>query len=219
MCKHVVALLLIVMATAYAQTPQILQVYRDFLKPGSEASYAEMEAAVARICVEMKCPHPYLALESLTGPKEVWFLNGYSSQTEMDRVVRDYVGNSRLMAALKKAVENKKTLVQEPVEVLAAYRQHLGRSRPWHPGRGRFLVITVTRSKERLEGTTFEAADGTQFIVVPAHTRQEADEVAVAAGPDANAFAVRACWSMPAKEWIDADPEFWQHVPASIAKP
>ncbi len=59
-----------------AHPPQILQIHREGLKPGSEVAYREVEENAARICAELRGPHPYLAIESLTGSKEVWFFNG-----------------------------------------------------------------------------------------------------------------------------------------------
>lgn len=102
------------------------------------------------------------------------------------------------------------------MEVFASYRQDASRGAPWSLGRGRFLVITVTKSQRTIEGTVFETADGTKFIVMPADTHNKADTKAAAAGPEAHIFAVRPYWSMPAKEWIAADPVFWQ--PSSPAK-
>jgi len=46
------------------ETPRILQIYRDFLEPGAETAYREIEEDAARICSRLKCPNPYLAIES-----------------------------------------------------------------------------------------------------------------------------------------------------------
>ena len=85
-------------------------------------------------------------------------------------------------------------------------------------GRGRFLVITVTKGNRRMDGTVFETADGTKFVLLPAKTRKEADTKAAALGSEARVFAVRPYWSMPAREWVAADPVFWQPSPAAKAK-
>jgi hypothetical protein len=66
---------------------------------------------------------------------------------------------------------------------------------------GRFLVITVTKDAGRVEGTVFETADGTRFIIAPTSTRKESDGNGLAAGSEARVFAVWSYWSMPAKEW------------------
>ncbi len=77
-------------------------------------------------------------------------------------------------------------------------------------GLDRFVVITMTRSERKIDGTVFETPDGVRFIVTAAQTREEAERKAASAGPDTNLFAVRPYWGMPAKEWVAADPEFWR---------
>ncbi len=191
------------------QPPRILQIYRDFVKPGSETAYRETEQEIARAAAEFGLPHSYLAMESLTGPKEVWFFNGWESTTEQKQVADDYVKNASLVAAFETLGKRKAGLKSKAVEVFANYRQDLSRGAPWSLGLGRFLVITVTKDDRRFDGTVFETADGTRFVFSPAKTRQEADTKAAAVGSEARVFAVRPDWSKPAKEWVAADPEFW----------
>src|SRR5262245_40501989 len=80
-----------------AATPQILQIYREPLRPGYEALYDAFERETARTAASLGCPHPYLAIESITGPKEVWWLNGYESLEEQRQVSDDYNRNAPLM--------------------------------------------------------------------------------------------------------------------------
>jgi hypothetical protein len=49
---------------------QILEIYRDFLKPGCDREFSEIEEKIARTCAELRRPHPCLELESLTGPNQ-----------------------------------------------------------------------------------------------------------------------------------------------------
>jgi len=44
-----------------------------------EKAYREIEAETPRTGVKVGCPHPYLAMESLTGPNEIWWFNGFDS--------------------------------------------------------------------------------------------------------------------------------------------
>ena len=196
--------------SAQSKAPQILEIYRDFVKPGSEAAYSDIERDIARVCIELGFPHAYLAIESLTGPKEVWFLNGWESSAEQEQVADDYAKNAPLVAALEKHAKRKAGLVSTPIEVFAKYRQRSGGDEPWTMGMGRFLVITVTKASGRTDGTTFETAEGAKFIVLPADKREVADAKAVAIGAETRVFAVRPYWSNPAKEWISADPGFWR---------
>jgi hypothetical protein len=200
------------LAAAQEQPRQILQIYRDFLKPGSEDAYSKIEQDAARICAEMKCPHPYLAIESLTGPKEVWFLNGYVSIEEQKQVVEAYGKNPQLLQELAKITERKKDLISDPIEAFAHYLPssiHLAPA--WTLGRGRFLVVTVTTNSEvHVEGSVFGTEDRARFIIRAAQTRGEALAWAAVPGIEARAFAVRPDWSLPAQDWIASDPHFWQ---------
>ena len=150
------------------QPPQILQIYRDFLKPGSEAAYRQVEDDAARICAEFGSPYPYVGIESLTGAKEVWFLNGYASSAEQEQVAAYYTKNLPLMAALAEITKRKQGLISAPREVLANYRPDLSHGAPWSLGRGRFLAISVTKSNRKFEGTVFETPDGMRLIFTPA---------------------------------------------------
>ena len=147
--------------------------------------------AIARLCAELRFPHPYLGIEPLTGPEEVWFLNGRESAAEQKQVADDYAKNAPLVAALETNGKRKATLTLGSVEVFANYRQDLSRGSPWSMGLGRFLVITVTKGNRRIDGTVFETADGTKFVLLPAKTRKEAEAEAAAVGSEARVFAVR----------------------------
>jgi hypothetical protein len=127
----------------------------------------------------------------------------------------DYASSTRLMAALQSTSKTKESLTLKPIDVIATYRSDLSGGMPWLLGHGRFLVITLTESSRHSAGTVFEAPDGTRFIVTSAQTRQEADAARALAGPEANIFAVRPSWSFPAKEWIAADPLFWEPNPSA----
>lgn len=197
-----------------AQPPRILQVFREPLKPGVEAEYDRIESEIARSCAKLRCPHAYLGLESLTGPKEVWWFNGYDSPADHKQVAEAWAKNEAALAVLGNLSPRKARLTEKPIEAFANYRPDLSAGPPWLIGRGRFLVITVTRSTPKGNGSVFETDDGTRFVIVPARTRAEADAEAAAAGAESRVFAVHPSWSHPAEDWIAADPPFWR--PANV---
>jgi hypothetical protein len=194
--------------------PRVLEIYRDFLEPGREAEYRTVEEDAARICADLKCPHPHLAIESLTGPKEVWWLNGFESEAEMQRVVQDYANNQALSVALAGIGPRKEGLVGTPMDIFARYRPDLSRATAWRLTGARFVVVIETKEDIAADGSVFEAPDATRFVLTPVATRGEA-EIAAANRSEARVFAVRPYWGMPAKEWIAADPEFWKPNPRS----
>lgn len=189
--------------------PQILQIYSEAIREGAEAAYAAVEQEISSICRTLKCPHPYLGSESLTGAKEVWFFNGYQSGAEQRQVQDAYAANTPLTTALIEASARKAALTEAQTEVFANYRPDLTRGVPWVLGRGRFLVVTLTNSRSVSDGTVFEAPDGMRLIFTEAGSRHDADRAAEAV-PEARILAVRPAWSVPAPDWIDADPAFWR---------
>jgi hypothetical protein len=194
---------------AHAQPPRILQVFREPLKPGVEAEYDRIESDTARRCARLRCPHPYLGLEALSGPKETWWFNAYDSVAEEKQVADAWARSKAALTALGRNSRRKARLTGKATNVFANYRADSSAGPPWLIGRGRFLVITVTTSAERMNGTVFETDDGTRFVIVPAQTRDEAD-AAAAGDAGSRVFAVRPSWSHPAEDWIAADPEFWR---------
>jgi hypothetical protein len=73
-------------AFAQTATPKVLLVYRDVLKPGVEQDYGKIEDDAAKLCASMHCPNPYLAIETVDDPKEVWFLNGFESEQQQAQI-------------------------------------------------------------------------------------------------------------------------------------
>jgi len=185
--------------------PLILQIYRERLQPPSHAAYDEVEREIASVCIEFGFPHSYLAIESLAGPEEVWFLNGWESEAEQEQVAGEYAKNAPLVEALERNAKRKAGLKLKAVELFGRYRPDLSCGAPWSMGLGRFLAIAETKVERQIDGTVFETPDGTKFVISPAKTRREAEAVA-----GARVFGVRPDWSKPAPEWIAADPDFWR---------
>jgi hypothetical protein len=207
------AVLILVTLATLEPPAQILQIYRDSVKEGGEAAFKAIEEDAARICADLRFPHPHLAIESLTGPNEVWWLNAFESEAERQQVTVDYAENPALVAALDGIAKRKEDVTGTPVNVFATYRADLSRGVSWNPAGARFIVVAVTKRDPQLQGAVFEAPDGTRFLLRPVGTRSEAEVLAKSAGADTTVFVVRPYWGMPAKEWIDADPEFWKSNP------
>ena len=200
---------------ASEQPPALLQVVREPLKPGTEAAFNAIEEERARMSATLGCPHPYLGAESVSGPKEAWWFNGYHSATERQQVYDAYAKNTPLMAAFQKSVTPKADLTLTPIEVFLSYSPDRSAGTQWTLGRGRYLVITRVDGTGRLIGTVFEGTDGTGFLVRSAETREEVEAMKVSAGQDTAVLTIRPSWSFPAAEWIAADPEFWRASPGA----
>jgi len=189
--------------------PPILFIAREPLLTGHEDEYREIEEETARLSAELGCPHPYLAMESLTGPKEIWWFNGFESPDQLRDVGEAYRRNVSLSAALNRNRDRKAPVTGDVVERVVEYRPDLTCGVPWIVGHGRFLVIAGAKDQPSSAGTVFQAADGTLFVFSPARTRREADRLA-ASNPGSTVAVVRPTLSFPQEDWVDADPRLWR---------
>ena len=192
---------------AYADPPQLLQVVREPIKAGGEAAYEAIESDTAAACAALKCPHPHLALESLVGPREIWWFNFFESEAERLQVSSAYERNKPLMEVLVRNSEKKSKYTEGVTALIMTYRPDLGRGAHWDLSGVRFVVVTVVTGAIDAEGSVFEAPDGTYFVVQPVRTLADAEQLA--GDPRAIVLAIRACWGMPAKDWVNADRDFW----------
>jgi hypothetical protein len=196
-----------------AQVPagRFMYIYRDSLKRGVGPAYGIIEDDGAQICADLRCPNPYLALESLSGPHEAWWLNEFAAAADTARVARAYATNHALATALDGVAQRKAGLIGTPVQGLAVYRRDLSRGPAWSVAGARFIVVSVTRDHRPANGSAWVMADSTVYVLRPVPTRREA--AALARQANARVFAVRPSWSMPAPEWVAADPDFWRSAP------
>ncbi len=208
------ALLVLSTTAVFAQhpAPRFLYIYRDSVKSGVDSAYRAIENDGAQICADLKCPNPYVALESLSGPHEVYWLNAFATPADTARVAKVYATNRPLMDALGLVAKRKEGMIGTPVQALGVYRPNLSRGPAWSVARARYMLVYTTRSRKPTDGSVWELPDSTLFVFRPMRTAEEAR--ALATTGNARAFAVRPNWSMPAPEWIAADPDFWRLAPA-----
>lgn len=171
-----------------ARPPQILYISRDYLKAGAVARNRTLERRAEDLCRTLNFSHPYLTIESVSGLAEMWYLNGFDSQAEVEKLTREYQRNTKLLAALNDITQQKIALKrQDSTEEFAHYRSDLSSGDPWIIGRGRFLVILFFDGEAPLNGTVFEMKDG-RMLVRTTRTCSEARALATSAGSNARVF-------------------------------
>jgi hypothetical protein len=146
--RFVLCVLLLSALPVYAQQgsapppPAILQIYRDQVKPSKIAEYSRIEGEAAQACARAST-WPYLAIQSITGPQEVWFMSGFDSYDAMEKSTEPFARNANLAAELNRLLEAKASLVSEPRAVFAHYRDDLSGSGGLVKSRARFFTITM----------------------------------------------------------------------------
>ena len=174
---------------AQARPPQILYISRDYLKTDAVAANRKLERRAEHLCRTLDFTHPYLTIESVSGPAEMWYLNGFDSQGEVENLTREYQQNTKLLAALNDITQQKVTLKrQDSTEEFAHYRSDLSSGDPWIIGRERFFVIVFFHGNPPLNGTVFEMKDGSRMLVRTAKSPSDAHALAASAGSTARVF-------------------------------
>ena len=174
---------------AQARPPQILEIYRDYLKPGTVAANRRLENRAEHLCRTLDFRHSYLTIESVSGPEEMWYFNGFESQSEIEKLRKEYAQNTKLAAALADIIQQKAVLKRaQSTDEFAYYRSDLSRGEPWIIGRGRFLVIVFFNGEPPLNGTVFEMPGSRRMLVRTADSSAAARALAKSAGSTANVF-------------------------------
>jgi len=197
------------------QVSRFLLIARERLRPGTEEAYNENELELASACATLGCPHPYLALASVAGPKEVWWFNVFESQQEQDHLGPAYARNEPLMARLLPLGKRKEGFREALSTTVTEYRPDLSSGVALRVAGARFFVIHITRDKHDAAGAVFESSDGERFVIGSADNRAAAERIAARAGPGSMILAVQPQWSFPAESWIAADPDFWSASPVA----
>src|SRR5438270_13769713 len=104
--------------------PPILQIYRDQVKPSKMADYSRIEGEAAQACARAST-WPYLTIQSITGPQEVWFMSGFDSYAAMEKSAEPFARNANLTAELNRILEAKTSLVSEQHAVFSHYPDDL----------------------------------------------------------------------------------------------
>ena len=146
--RIIICLLLAICSTpvyslqAQPSAPAVLQIYRDHIKPSKMAEYSRIEGEAAETCAKAST-WPYLAIQSMTGPQEVWFLSGFDSYTAMEQSAAPFARNAALNAELSRLQDAKANLVDGPRAVFAQLRDDLSSNSGLIPAGTRFFTVTM----------------------------------------------------------------------------
>lgn len=124
--------------------PDILQIYTDPVKPGKLAEYTRIEKEAAQVCSRANT-WPYLTMQAITGPQEVWFVSGFDSYAAMEKSAEPFAQNAGLSADLGRLMEAKTNLVSDPHTIFLRYREELSRNGGLMRPKTRFFNVTIVK--------------------------------------------------------------------------
>jgi hypothetical protein len=160
----VTALLLVLgCSQAFAQTlpttqPNLLQIIREDVKIGHGADHTKTEAGWPAAFEKAKSPHFYLALASLTGANEVWYVVPYESHAAMADEMKLSNDDPVLAAELARLSKVDAEHLTATRTIQATARKDLSRGTFPDTAKQRFYEVTIFRVRPGHEGSFAAAA-------------------------------------------------------------
>jgi hypothetical protein len=128
-----------------APPPQILQISREFIKPGKQAEVLKIERDSVAAQARLKSPHAYLVIGSMSGPDNLWWLHAADSYGDFEKEQAKVAAIPGLLEAWARIPVLKAGLISGTRTVFARFREDLSYGRGLSGvGTRYFLVTTVS---------------------------------------------------------------------------
>jgi hypothetical protein len=102
--------------------PKVLLIDREMVKFGKDAPHAKNEAAFAKAFASAKSPGRYLAVTTMSGPSEAWFLVGFDSYAEWEKADQ-YDEQHKVDDLVAPLIEKDTEYVSDGNQVVATYNE------------------------------------------------------------------------------------------------
>ncbi|MFQ5704242.1 MAG: hypothetical protein ACE5HT_09490 [Gemmatimonadales bacterium] len=149
--------------------PAYLQVFREVIKTGRTGPHVETEAGWPRAFAKAKTQNHYLALESVFGRSEVWFIEGHESIAEIDQINKDLDAVPGLSQTLDKLSQADAANVASLRTILARFRPGLSNPGQVDVAQMRVWEIIVFRVRPGREADFAESAQLYRSVVEQAN--------------------------------------------------
>ncbi|HVP43686.1 MAG TPA: hypothetical protein VMS96_09640 [Terriglobales bacterium] len=125
--------------------PKVLQIVREEVKPGKGPAHQKHEAAWSQAFTKAGYPHN-LTISSVTGPSEDWFITGFGSFAEWEKLNKrmDEPAFSNVMETF---MPKESEYVSETRMITARYRPELSYRPDFKLGEYRYFSVALVRYK------------------------------------------------------------------------
>ncbi|MGA9363823.1 MAG: hypothetical protein WBW16_05575, partial [Bacteroidota bacterium] len=105
--------------------PKVVLIYREEVKPGKGAAHEKVEVGWPQAFAKANYPVHYLAMTSMAGQNEAWFLEGYDSFASIEKADQAIDKNTTLKTELEKLSERDGELLSGMRTLITTYRDDL----------------------------------------------------------------------------------------------
>src|SRR5688572_17489976 len=125
--------------------PNLLTITREEVKTGHNAAHAAHEAGWPAAYAKAKSPYYYLAMVSMTGPNEAWYISSYTSHATYGESMKMESDNATLSAELARLSRTDADHINSVRNIHAVARTDLSYGAFPDMGLARFWEITTFR--------------------------------------------------------------------------
>lgn len=148
--------------------PEILVITRERIRPGHEGAHATTEAARATAFAAAGAPDYYLAMASMTGREEAWFVQPWATYADWGQALARTAADPALGAALGRAAADDAAHVERRLVVEAVAAPELGHGTPPNLNMVRFWRVTTMRVRPGYEDGFANAMTAYRSVVARA---------------------------------------------------
>ncbi|HSB62915.1 MAG TPA: hypothetical protein VLJ18_02070 [Thermoanaerobaculia bacterium] len=138
--------------------PKVLQIFREEVKAGKGAAHLKIEKGFVAAFARANWPTHYLALTTITGPTEAWFLTGYPSFAAWEKDRNETDGNKALTADLDRLIEKDGEVLTNTRSLVAILREDLSAGGPVDIAKMRYFRLLTFRVRPGHENDFQDAA-------------------------------------------------------------
>jgi hypothetical protein len=138
--------------------PKVLQIFREEVKTGKAPAHVKVEKGFVAAFARANWPTHYIAMTTVTGPSEAWFLTGYPSFAAWEQDRHNTDKNAALIADLDRLVEKDGELLTNGRSLVAILREDLSAGGPVDIAKMRYFRLLTFRVRPGHENDFQDAA-------------------------------------------------------------
>jgi hypothetical protein len=127
--------------------PKVLQIFVESVKPGKSAAHEKVEIGWPAAFRKAKWPVHYLAMTSMSGPGEAWFMAPYESYAALETDQQNVEKTPTLARELERLSQVDGELLSGTRNLLAVYRPDLSYRPDIDIGQMRYFALTIITLK------------------------------------------------------------------------
>ncbi len=138
--------------------PKVLQIFREEVKPGKAPAHQKWEAGWPKAFAKANWPTNYLAVTSVTGPGEAWFLTGYDSFVAWEKDRQNLDKNAALKAEDERLAQGDGEFLSASRSIVAVLREELSSKTKISLPKMRYFQVATFRVRPGHDSDFVDAA-------------------------------------------------------------